>query len=73
MRGAVEHPDGFSGKLVIANFTLGADRKKRLPAIQMNFAIAIALLLLCSLLTLVQVLQPFVFGFLTAIQLVVVG
>jgi hypothetical protein len=27
MRNAVEHPDGFSGKLVIANFTLGADRK----------------------------------------------
>jgi hypothetical protein len=27
MRNAVEHPDGFSGKLLIANFTLGADRK----------------------------------------------
>ena len=27
MRNAVEHPDGLSGKLVIANFTLGADRK----------------------------------------------
>jgi hypothetical protein len=27
MRNAVEHPDGFSGKLVIANFTLCADRK----------------------------------------------
>ena len=27
MRNAVEHPDGYSGKLVIANFTLGADRK----------------------------------------------
>jgi hypothetical protein len=27
MRNAVEHPDGHSGKLVIANFTLGADRK----------------------------------------------
>jgi hypothetical protein len=27
MRNAVEHPDGFSGKLVVANFTLCADRK----------------------------------------------
>jgi hypothetical protein len=27
MRNAVEHPDGFSGTLVITNFTLGADRK----------------------------------------------
>jgi hypothetical protein len=27
MRNSVEHPDGLSGKLVIANFTLGADRK----------------------------------------------
>jgi hypothetical protein len=27
MRNAVEHPDGLSGKLVIANFTVGADRK----------------------------------------------
>jgi hypothetical protein len=27
MRNAVEHPEGLSGKLVIANFTLGADRK----------------------------------------------
>jgi hypothetical protein len=27
LRNAVEHPDGLSGKLVIANFTLGADRK----------------------------------------------
>ena len=27
MRNAVEHPDGFSGKLIIANFTLDADRK----------------------------------------------
>jgi hypothetical protein len=26
-RNAVEHPDGYSGKLVIANFTLGTDRK----------------------------------------------
>src|SRR5260370_40312932 len=24
---AVEHPDGYSGKLVVANFTLGADRR----------------------------------------------
>jgi hypothetical protein len=28
MRNAVEHPEGLSGKLVIVNFTLGADRKK---------------------------------------------
>jgi hypothetical protein len=27
MRNAVEHPEGLSGKLIIANFTLGADRK----------------------------------------------
>jgi hypothetical protein len=27
MRNAVEHPEGLSGKLVIANFTLGVDRK----------------------------------------------
>jgi hypothetical protein len=27
MRNAVEHPEGLSGKLVIANFTLAADRK----------------------------------------------
>jgi hypothetical protein len=27
MRNAVEHPDGYSGKLVVANFTLGADRR----------------------------------------------
>jgi hypothetical protein len=27
MRNAVEHPEGLSGKLVIANFMLGADRK----------------------------------------------
>jgi hypothetical protein len=27
MRNAVEHPDGYNGKLVIANFTLDADRK----------------------------------------------
>src|SRR5262245_53588070 len=27
MRNAVEHPDGLSGKLVIANFTLAPDRK----------------------------------------------
>src|SRR5262249_52272463 len=27
MRNAVEHPDGFSGKLVIANFRLCADKK----------------------------------------------
>ena len=27
MRNAVEHPEGLSGKLVIANFTVGADRK----------------------------------------------
>jgi hypothetical protein len=27
MRNAVEHPDGYSGKLVIANFELGADGK----------------------------------------------
>ena len=27
MRNAVEHPEGLSGKLVIANFTLGTDRK----------------------------------------------
>ncbi len=27
MRNAVEHPEGYSGKLVVANFTLGADRR----------------------------------------------
>jgi hypothetical protein len=27
MRNAVQHPDGYSGKLVITNFTLGSDRK----------------------------------------------
>jgi hypothetical protein len=27
MRNAVEHPDGFGGKLVVANFTLCADKK----------------------------------------------
>lgn len=27
MRNAVEHPDGYNGELVIANFTLGANRK----------------------------------------------
>jgi hypothetical protein len=32
MRNAVEHPEGLSGKLVIANFTLGADRKLDEPA-----------------------------------------
>jgi len=31
MRNAVEHPEGFSGKLVIANFTLAADRKIEEP------------------------------------------
>jgi hypothetical protein len=31
MRNAVEHPEGLSGKLVIANFTLGADRKLEEP------------------------------------------
>jgi hypothetical protein len=32
MRNAVEHPDGLSGKLIITNFTLGADRKLDEPA-----------------------------------------
>jgi len=32
MRNAVEHPEGLSGKLVIANFTLGPDRKLDEPS-----------------------------------------
>jgi len=36
MRNAVEHPDGFSGKLRIANFTLGADRKIDEPTVALG-------------------------------------